>query len=137
MGKQYANMDVSCEVKWNPRVQMGLKKIPDDILFVIAKQTLDLSVPVIPQSNITSHAGTLRRSSVAGGVRGGHGDYYIGSYTVYASYQYRGERADGTHVVRNYTTPGTNNKWFARALKKHSKTIVNNAINQSWRKDMQ
>lgn len=23
----------------------------------------------------------------------------------YASYQYRGERLDGTHVVKNYTTP--------------------------------
>ena len=26
---------------------------------------------------------------------------------VYAGYQWYGMRADGTHVVRNYTTPGT------------------------------
>ena len=27
----------------------------------------------------------------------------------------------------NWTTPGTNNKWYARTLKKHSSTIINNA----------
>lgn len=30
-----------------------------------------------------------------------------GSGIPYAMYQERGMRADGTHVVRNYTTPGT------------------------------
>lgn len=30
-----------------------------------------------------------------------------GSGVKYAMYQERGMRADGTHVVRNYTTPGT------------------------------
>lgn len=32
----------------------------------------------------------------------------------YASYQYYGVRADGTHVVRNYTTPGTGTYWDKR-----------------------
>lgn len=30
---------------------------------------------------------------------------------VYAGYQYFGIRADGTHKVRNYTTPGTGKLW--------------------------
>ncbi len=123
-------MDVSVEFKWNPKVQNGLKRIPDDILYTIAKQTLDLSVPMIPQSNIVGHSGTLRRSSVSGGVRGGKGDYYIGSYTDYAKHVWNMENV-------NWTTPGTNNKWFARTLKQHSATIINNAIYKSWRKDMQ
>lgn len=29
----------------------------------------------------------------------------------YAEYQYYGMRKDGTHVVRNYTTPGTGPYW--------------------------
>lgn len=123
-------MDVNCELKWNPKVHFGLKKIPSDILYSIAKQTLDMSIPMIPMSKKKGHAGTLRRSSVRGGVRGSKNDYYIGSYTKYAKHVWNMENV-------NWTTPGTNNKWYARTLKKYSSTIINNAINQSWRKDMQ
>ena len=123
-------MDVSVEFKFNPRVQNGLKRIPGDVLYSIAKQTLDLSVPMIPMSNIVGHSGTLRRSSVSGGVRGNKNDYYIGSYTNYAKHVWNMENV-------NWTTPGTNNKWFTRTLKQHSATIINNAIYKSWRKDMQ
>ena len=31
--------------------------------------------------------------------------------TAYARYQYYGQRADGSHVVRNYSTPGTGKYW--------------------------
>lgn len=123
-------METSVEFKWNPKVKNGLKVIPDDILYSIAKQTLDFSKPLIPMSKIPNHAGTLMRSSFAQGVRGSKGDYYIGSYTNYAKSVWNMENV-------NWTTPGTNNKWFARALKKHSQTIINNSINQSWKKDMQ
>lgn len=33
----------------------------------------------------------------------------------YAAYQERGMRADGTHVVRNYTTPGTGKLYLYNA----------------------
>ena len=122
-------MDTGVELKWNPKVKKGLKNIPDDILYLVAKQTLDMSVPSIPMSTKKNTSGTLRRSSIAGGVRGSSGDFYIGSYTKYAKYVWNMENV-------NWTTPGTNNKWYARTLKKHKATIVNNAINKSWRKDM-
>jgi hypothetical protein len=32
----------------------------------------------------------------------------------YARYQYHGMREDGTHVVKNYTTPGTGPYWDKR-----------------------
>lgn len=32
----------------------------------------------------------------------------------YATYQYYGMRADGSHVVKNYTTPGTGTYWDKR-----------------------
>ena len=123
-------MQVSAELKWNPRVKKGLKQVPDTVLWHVAKQTLDMSVPMIPMSNTKNHAGTLRRASISGGVRGGSGDYYIGSYTEYASYVWK-----MTGV--QWTTPGTNNKWFERTLKKHSKTIVDNAVHKAFRKDLQ
>jgi len=32
----------------------------------------------------------------------------------YAKYQYYGMREDGTHIVKNYTTPGTGTYWDKR-----------------------
>ena len=41
----------------------------------------------------------------------------------YASYQERGSRADGTHVVKNYTTPGTGKDFAKNAVKKTIKQV--------------
>lgn len=42
----------------------------------------------------------------------------------YASYQYFGKRKDGSHVVKNYTTPGTGSKWDKKMKTAHMKDIV-------------
>ena len=123
-------MDVDAELRLNPKVMNGLKQIPDDILYTIAKETLDYSQPITPMSKMKNHAGTLRRETASGGVKGGNGDYYIGSYTNYAKYVWKMPSST------NWTTPGTNNKWFVRALKEHQATIIDNAINKAWRKEM-
>lgn len=39
---------------------------------------------------------------------------------VYAGYQWYGMRADGTHVVENYTTPGTGKMWIEQARAENS-----------------
>lgn len=117
-------MEISYVFQWNDKVKKGLNRIPDDILYTIARQTLDLSYPIIPKD---THK--MARSSMSNGVKGSDGDFYIGSFTNYASSVWK-----MTNV--NWTTPGTNNKWYARTLNKHGKTIIDNAINQSWRKDM-
>lgn len=41
----------------------------------------------------------------------------------YASYQERGSRADGTHVVKNYTTSGTGKDFAKNAVKKTLKQV--------------
>ena len=66
-------LEIDAKIEWNKTVLNGLKRIPDDILYTTAKQTLDLSQPIIPKSNIKNHAGTLRRATASGGVRGGSG----------------------------------------------------------------
>jgi hypothetical protein len=125
-------MDVSVEFKWNPKTKSGLQRIPDEILYTCAKQTLDLSLSqsLIPKSNTVGHAGTLRTATMSYGVHQSPGDMTIGSPTGYASYVW--VMPEST----NWTTPGTNNKWFARTLKRYSSTILNNAVNQSWKKVM-
>lgn len=37
--------------------------------------------------------------------------------TPYAAYQERGKRKDGTHVVKNYTSPGTGKDYAKNAVK--------------------
>ena len=46
----------------------------------------------------------------------------------YASYQYYGIRADGTHAINpeNYTTPGTGPKWDERMLSVDTEKIIKN-----------
>lgn len=41
-----------------------------------------------------------------------------GSEIKYAAYQERGMRADGTHAVKNYTTPGTGKRFLQKAAEK-------------------
>lgn len=42
----------------------------------------------------------------------------------YAKYQYYGEREDGTHVVKNYTTPGTGTYWDRRMVSAEIKDVI-------------
>ena len=47
----------------------------------------------------------------------------------YARYQYYGMRDDGTHVVRNYTTPGTGPYWDKRMVSAEMKDVVKEVQN--------
>lgn len=42
----------------------------------------------------------------------------------YAHYQYKGEREDGSHKVKNYTTPGTGSYWDRRMVSAEIETVV-------------
>ena len=47
----------------------------------------------------------------------------------YASYQYYGMREDGSHVVSNYTTPGTGPYWDERMKSAELSTIIDEVQN--------
>ena len=124
-------MDFEYTFEENQQVKKALKEMPDDFLYSVAKQTLDISYPYIPMSNLKNHAGTLRRSTISGGVRGADKDYYIGSYTAYASHVW--SMNDNT---TNWTTPNTHSQWFARVLKEKGQGIIEQAISQAWKENM-
>lgn len=44
--------------------------------------------------------------------------------SVYAGYQYYGQRKDGSHKVRNYTTPGTGSYWDKRMISAEIDNVV-------------
>lgn len=47
----------------------------------------------------------------------------------YARYQYYGVREDGTHVVHNYTTPGTGTYWDKRMVSAEMQNVVEEVQN--------
>lgn len=121
-------MNINAKIEWNNRVKNGLLIIPDKVLFKVARQTLDLSKPLIPYDS-----GKLEKSSFSNGVRKSITGYYIGSFTNYAS------RVWDFPETTNWTTkthPKATNKWFARTLKEKQDVILKNAVNQSWRETL-
>ena len=65
----------------------------------------------------TPMADTIQlRSNVTKGEIDGKSSY-ISWNVPYASYQNRGKRYDGTHVVKHYTTRGTGKKFADNAVK--------------------
>lgn len=121
-------MQVIAKFEPNVITEQKLKKIPNEVLFAVAKQTLDFSIPSIPMSVGKATSGTLRRTSVQGGVRQCDGGYYIGSFTDYATRVWNLD--DNT---TNWSTPGTHSQWYARTLKNKGKVILDNAVNQVWK----
>lgn len=81
-----------------------------------AENVLAEATPLTPKN-----FGTLRESQAVGVpevsdsevvVRFGYG----GKAEKYAYYQHEGQRADGSHVVRNYTEPGTGKHYLIKAI---------------------
>jgi len=52
------------------------------------------------------------------------GTDYITYESPYARYQYYGVREDGTHQVKNYTTPGTGTYWDKRMKSAEMQDVV-------------
>lgn len=82
--------------------------------YALAEQMLADSERFVPYSAGSSQsAGNLRESGKV--VRGENGVFYLVWDTVYALYQWYGVRADGSHKVQRYTTPGTGKQWVEAA----------------------
>jgi hypothetical protein len=98
--------------------QMMKFKVGDKIIF---NQDCRLAFSYIPKGK----TGDLRKTSKAQGVRGQHKNYYIGSYTRYA------ERVWKLPNNTNWTTPGTNGKWYEEYQKKNGKAILNSVVERN------
>lgn len=124
-------MEITYSFDENQQVKKALREMPTDFLRCVATQTLNFAVPHIPMSNRKNHSGTLRRETVGQGVRGADKDFYLTSSTNYASSVWIMNDA-----TTNWTTPDTHSQWFAYTLKRYGSTIIDNAINQSWKENM-
>ena len=86
----------------------------DVAAYALAEQMLQDSESFVPYSaGSVQSAGGLRDSGKV--ERGTSGRFYLIWDTVYALYQWFGVRADGSHRVHHYTTPGTGTMWVDKA----------------------
>lgn len=86
----------------------------DVAAYALAEQMLADSEKFVPYSAGSGQsAGGLRESGKV--ERGESGRFYLVWDTVYALYQWFGVRADGSHRVQRYTTPGTGTMWVEKA----------------------
>lgn len=109
-------------LKWARGAENKINKVvPDEIIYGVARATLDQVQPTIPENT-----GKMRRSTLAGGVKGGNGEYQIGSYTNYAKYVYVKDNAK-----TNWTTPGTNSHWFKEYFLKHGNSILSMVLKEN------
>jgi hypothetical protein len=97
-----------------------INEVPDRIVYEVARETLDLVMPTIPE-----RTGKMKQTTLARGVQGGNKEYKIGSYTNYASYVY--VMPEKTH----WTTPGTNAYWFSEYWQKHGQSIMNSVVERN------
>jgi hypothetical protein len=92
----------------------AINQARDVAAYALAEQMLADSEQYVPYSGGSSQsAGDLRESGRV--EKGESGRLYLVWDTVYALYQWFGVRADGSHRVRKYTTPGTGTQWVDKA----------------------
>lgn len=93
----------------------AIEKAADFAAAALAEQMMQDSINKIPKQE-----GTLRDIGRIDKVDTGGRDLVWSN--VYAAYQWYGMRVDGTHVVKNYTTPGTGKMWVEAARAERGET---------------
>lgn len=120
------NLRVCARFDWNKIAKTTLQKVPDKIMYSIAKQTLDKSIPIIPMST-KIYGGTLRRTTGAYGVKKGSKlGYHLCSNTDYAVYPYKMNDA-----TTNWSTANTHSEWFDKTWNEQHETIINSSISEN------
>lgn len=96
----------------------AINQASDAAAYALAEQMLADSESFVPYSaGSIQSAGHLREHGTV--EKGESGRYYLVWDAVYALFQWFGVRADGSHRVRNYTTPGTGTQWVDKAKAEH------------------
>lgn len=111
-----------------PLIKSQMKQRSSIFLRLACDNVVDNARPNTPKSSGVNKNGSKAasgnlRNDVLKQVNGLHGT--VEWRKVYASYQERGMRADGSRKVKNYTTPGTGPHFAEKAVKK---TVENTNI---------
>lgn len=121
-------MEIIAQFEPNLKTEMNLQNLPDEILYTVAKNTLDMTAS---KEYFPRKSSDLERSSIGAGVRGSNKEYYIGSFTDYASYVW-----NYPQETTNWTNPNSKSQWYVYTLKMYGQTILDNAVKQEWKENM-
>lgn len=91
--------------KW----QSVVENAADKAAAALAEQMMNDSKPLIPND------GEHNLQDIGRVENTGVGERTLSWDSVYAGYQWYGQRKDGTHVVHDYTTAGTGKAWVDEA----------------------
>lgn len=95
-----------------------MKAGKDKAGFALAHQVLEDSNKLAPYSGgSVQSAGSLRESGKAEQLP--DGEWAVTWQGVYIPYQWYGCWPDGSHVIRNHTTPDTHTQWTEVAKQRH------------------
>ena len=113
-------IDYNITIKLNSKLTGNMAEVCDKIIYTIASETLRESESVIPY-----RTGKMHDSSINAGVKGSNMNYYIGSYTGYAW------KVWNYPETTNWTTPGTNSRWYSRVWEEKGDLITRNAVGRN------
>lgn len=116
-------------LKWNLKTKKTLSMLPSRIVENIALETLNRTTPTIPMSSALERnltRGRLRRETVAMGVQNDGNIYFLESPIYYSKFVY-----NMNNSTTNWSTPGTQSKWFDMTWKKEGKSITNNVVERN------
>lgn len=109
-------MSVTVSIKTDRAAwKAAVEKAADFAAAALAEQIMTDSHDKIPKQE-----GTLR--DIGRIVKADFGSRDLVWSNVYAAYQWYGMRVDGSHKVRNYTTPGTGKMWVEAARAERGET---------------
>lgn len=114
---------------WKKNVQKELQKMPNKVVEIVARETLNRTYPTIPMSsalNRNVNRGRLRRETIAKGVQKNSNTYYLESPTYYSNYVY-----NMNNTTTNWSTPGTKSQWFSETWNKEGKSIFAKTIERN------
>lgn len=91
-----------------------LRKNADLLDMVLGNMSMDIDVAIKTSSGTPVDKGDMKAETRF--FKRQSGGWRVESEKEYSAYQELGVRVDGTHVVENYSTPGTSAGWFRRAV---------------------
>lgn len=117
-------MSMTVDVSWIKKLPVReINGFENEVVYRTARMTLDFTVPHIPYLT-----GDLRKSSLAFGVQGENKVYRLGAGVPYAKYVWNFDQES-----TNWTNPRSYSQWFLTEFRNQKETIVNNAVNTSYK----
>lgn len=112
------------DVSWIKEIpRQELKGFEDEVVYRVARMTLDFTIPHIPYLT-----GRLKNSSLAFGVQGENKVYRLGAGVPYAKAVWNYDQE-----TTNWTNPRSYSQWFFTEYNNKKETILGNAITMSYK----